>query len=142
VHRAILLVAVSLAALTTTAAALPATSAAPQHVSLVVKSDTEHAKKGPDGKWHDAFLPGNFTAHAGSRVVVTVRNYDVAPHMIMAPKLGLMVTIRKGSAAHPSTTTFTFTPKTRGTFTWRCTEPCDPWAMTRVGYMTGRITIT
>jgi plastocyanin len=142
VHRALLLVVVSLAALATAAAALPATSTVSQHVSLVVKSDTEHAKKGPDGKWHDAFLPGNFTARAGSPVVVTVRNYDVAPHTIMAAKLGLMVTIRKGSAAHPSTTTFTFTPKTRGTFTWRCMEPCDPWAMTRVGYMTGQITIT
>jgi plastocyanin len=141
VHRAILLVAVSLAALATAAAALPATNAV-QHVSLVVKSDVEHAKKGPDGKWHDAFLPGNFTAHAGSRVVVTVRNYDVAAHTIMSPKLGLMVTIRKGSAAHPSTTTFTFTPKTPGTFTWRCMKPCDQWAMTRVSYMTGHITIT
>jgi len=73
VHRALLLVVVSLAALATAAAALPATSTVSSHVSLVVKSDTEHARRAPDRKWHDAFLPGNFTARAGSPVVVTVR---------------------------------------------------------------------
>ena len=117
-------------------AAVPA-----QHVAIVVKSDTEHAKKGPDGAWHDAFLPASFTVHAGSPVRVTIRNYDGAPHMIMQSKLGLAVTVRKGSAAHPSTTTFTFTPRAKGTFTWHCMLPCDPWAMNHVGYMEGRITV-
>jgi len=60
----------------------------------------------------------------------------------MAAKLGLMVTIRKGSAGPPVDDDVHVHAETRGTFTWRCMEPCDPWAMTRVGYMTGHITIT
>jgi plastocyanin len=123
------------------AAAATGTQAAEQ-VTLIVKSDTEHAKKGPDGAWHDAFLPARMAVKAGSAVTLTIRNYDVAAHSFLAPKLGLNVMLAAGSAAHPSVTTFTFTPPRKGTFTWTCAMNCDPFAMTHVGYMRGRITVT
>jgi len=140
--RTSLLVVCSAVALALVPAALAAPKApAPQQLAIVVKSDTEHARRGPDGRWHDAFLPASFSATAGRPVVLTVRNYDPAVHMIMQPKLGLMLTIPKGSAAHPATATTTFTPRTRGTFLWHCMAPCDPWAMSHIGYMEGRITV-
>ena len=61
--------------------------------------------------------------------------------MIVQPKLGLSLMIPKGSAGHASSATVTFRPKTRGTFVWHCMAPCDPWAMSHVGYMEGRITV-
>ena len=140
--RISLLVACSVVALALVPSALASPKvAAPQQLTILVKSDTEHGKRGPDGRWHDAFLPASFRVTAGRRVVLTVRNYDPAVHMIMQPKLGLMLTIPKGSAAHPATATVTFTPRTRGTFVWHCMAPCDPWAMTHVGFMEGRITV-
>ena len=39
-----------------------------QSVTLLVKSDTEKARRGPDGQWHDAFLPGGFAVKAGATV--------------------------------------------------------------------------
>jgi plastocyanin len=111
------------------------------HVTLVVKSDTEHAKKGPDGAWHDAFLPAAITAKAGSKVTVTIRNYDTAAHSFSVPKLGLSVMLPGGSASKPHDTTFTFTPPRKGTFTWICAMNCDPFAMTHIGYMRGHITV-
>lgn len=38
----------------------------------------------------------------------------------------------------PTTTTYTFTPSTRGLFRWFCAEPCDPWAMASDGTGPGR----
>jgi plastocyanin len=111
------------------------------HVTLIVKSDTEHAKKGPDGAWHDAFLPASMTVKADSTVTVTIRNYDIAAHSFVAPKLGLNVMLPAGSAAHPHVTTFTFTAPHKGTVTWTCAMNCDPFAMMHVGYMRGRITV-
>jgi hypothetical protein len=50
---AALAVAAAGAFLPAPASAAPTTAS----ISLAVKSDTEHAKKGSDGNWHDAFLP-------------------------------------------------------------------------------------
>jgi plastocyanin len=111
-------------------------------VSLAIKSDTEHAKKGADGKWHDAYLPGAFAVESGDKVVVTIRNYDAAAHTFTSARLGLDVVITGGSATHPSVTTFTFTAPKAGTYTWRCLGNCDAWAMSHVGFMKGRITVT
>jgi heme/copper-type cytochrome/quinol oxidase subunit 2 len=137
----ITLATVVVVAVAGTCAALAAPPAT-RHVTLTIKSDAEHAKKGSDGKWHDAYLPGNFTIKAGARVVVTVRNYDDAAHTFTAPGLKLDVKIKGGSATHPSTTTFSFVAWTRGTFSWHCEEDCDGWAMTHHGYMRGRVTVT
>lgn len=124
-------------------AATKAVAAAPvQQVKLVVKSDEEHAKKGPEGTWHDAFLPADFSVNAGATVEVTVYNYDDAPHTFNASGLGVNVTIPGGSETEPSEKTFTFhAPQHTGRFLWICMMPCDPWAMSHDGFMRGYVTV-
>jgi plastocyanin len=113
-----------------------------EDVKLVVKSDEQKAKKGPDGNWHDAFLPANFSIEAGDTVHVTVYNYDDMPHSFTSPELGVNQKISAGSEEKPSKTTFTFTaPHKSGSYEWFCALPCDPWAMNHIGYMRGRVTV-
>jgi hypothetical protein len=38
-------------------------------------------------------------------------------------------------------TTFSFAAPAAGTYTWQCVDGCDPWAMTHLGYMKGRLTV-
>lgn len=118
----------------------------PEAVKLIIKSDTEHGKRGSDGNWHDAFLPADFTVHAGDRVTVTVVNYDTMPHSFTSSSLstGELINqmIPSGSASAPSTTTFTFTaPSSPGKYSWWCAMPCDPWAMAHDGFMRGYVTV-
>lgn len=113
-----------------------------KEVSLSIKSDEEHAKKGPEGTWHDAYLPAAFTVPAGATVRVTVHNYDEAQHTFTDPGLGVEQMIAAGSASEPSTTTFTFTaPSKKGSYEWHCMMPCDPWAMSHLGFMKGMVTV-
>jgi plastocyanin len=141
--RAVAAAAAAVAAVSVTGAATAAPAASTtDHVALTIKSDTQHARKGPDGKWHDAYLPAAFTAKSGDTVVVTIRNYDPAPHTFTSKGLGLNVVIKKGSARHPSVTTFTFRAPKAGAYTWQCVAGCDPWAMTHLGFMEGRVTVT
>jgi plastocyanin len=119
-----------------------AISSATEQVKLVVKSDEEHAKKGSDGNWHDAYLPADFSVKPGSTVEVTVLNYDEAEHTFTSPELGTEATIAAGSESAPSETTFSFkAPAKKGRFLWFCTMPCDPWAMNHVGFMRGHVTV-
>jgi plastocyanin len=114
----------------------------PETINVAVKADDEHGRLGPDGKWHDAFLPANFTVHPGDKVTVTVKNYDGGAHSFTSPSLGLNAIIPAGSMSHPHQTTFTFTaPKKAGRYGWWCAMPCDPWAMSHVGYMRGYVTV-
>lgn len=114
-----------------------------EDVKLVVKSDEEHAKKGSDGNWHDAYLPADFSVKAGTTVHVTVYNYDDMPHSFTAPELGVNQEIAAGSEDKASKTTFTFTaPAEAGSFEWLCDLPCDPWAMSHEGFMRGRVRVT
>jgi plastocyanin len=124
------------------AAAVPA--AKPEAVKLSVKADDEHGKRGPDGKWHDAFLPADFTVHAGATVTVTVVNYDSGPHTFTSPSMGVNETIPGGgSLGAPHQVTFKFTaPKRAGKYQWYCALPCDPWAMAHNGFMRGFVTVT
>jgi plastocyanin len=116
---------------------------AEESVKLTIKSDEERGRKGPDGNWHDAFLPADFSVSAGATVRVTVYNYDDMPHSFNADQLGTDVTIPGGSEDKPSVTTFTFrAPQTAGSYEWYCAMPCDPWAMNHDGYMRGRVTVT
>ncbi len=113
-----------------------------QHIRLVVKSDDQHAKKGSDGKWHDAFLPASFKVKAGAKVVVSVRNYDDMAHSMTSPKLRLNQIVMPGTDKG-KTTTFTFVaPKKPGKYLWHCDPKCDPWAMKHLGFMKGYITVT
>ena len=125
------------------AATVPAAPApAPVHMTMAVKTDTEHGKRGPDGAWHDAFLPADFSVKAGQSVTITVSNYDNSPHSFTAPSLGLDQRIPGGSEKAPHTITFTFkAPSQPGSYEWWCSLPCDPWAMTHNGYMRGYITV-
>lgn len=113
-----------------------------QHVHIVVKSDAQHAKKGSDGKWHDAFLPASFKVKAGAKVVVSVVNYDDMPHSFHSAGLKTNDIIMPGSDKGV-TTTFSFVaPKKAGSYAWRCDPKCDPWAMKHVGFMKGFVRVT
>jgi len=133
-------------ALASAAAAHPATKVAKYKAphfalkaQLVIRSDDEHGKKGPDGKWHDAYLPANFTVLAGVPVQVTVYNYDGGAHSFTSSTLGVNKLIPAAKGNKPSITTFTFTAKKAGKYLWWCNQPCDPWAMSHVGYMRGYV---
>lgn len=105
-----------------------------QRITLRVRSDAEHGRRGPDGAWHDAFLPAAFSVRAGTTVAVTVLNYDDMPHSFTSPMLAVNEMIAAGSAKHPRTTTFRFTaPARTGQYLWWCALPCDPFSMTHVG---------
>lgn len=111
------------------------------HATIVIRSDEQKGKKGSDGNWHDAFLPANFKALKGVKVKVTVFNYDDMPHTFTSPSLKVNKTIKAGSETKPSKTTFSFKPKKAGKFLWWCALPCDPWAMSHVGYMRGYVKV-
>lgn len=125
-----------------TAASAPAAAPAPTSVKMIVKSDSEHGKKGPDGAWHDAFLPADWTVRAGQKVSVTVLNYDNGPHTFTSPTLGVNAVLPAATGNTPGQKTFTFTAPQAGSYQWWCTDPCDPWAMGHQGYMQGTVTVS
>jgi plastocyanin len=109
--------------------------------------------KGSDGLRHDTTLGANFSVPQGTKVTVTVYNYDEGPHTITAPKLGLNVTIpgaKDEENGVPSQKTFTFTASKAGEFSWWCSLPCDAgqkfWDMKnstkKNGFMAGLITVS
>jgi len=110
-------------------------------VKIVIKSDDEHGKKGPDGKWHDAFLPAYPVVTAGQATKITFVNYDNGPHSMIAPGLGLNVQIPAAKGSTPGRITITLDAKKAGSYDWWCGSPCDPWAMTHSGYMRGSIVV-
>lgn len=117
-------------------------AAAPQHATTVnwrMYADSNHKVKGPDGKWHDAMVPGDPVVQAG-KVTVTAYNYDTGVHTINSFSLGLAKKIPPAHGNTPGKLTFTFTAKP-GKYVWFCAMPCDPWAMTHDGYMRGYITV-
>ncbi len=78
---------------------------------------------GPDRQPHDAILPSTFAVKRGIPVRLVITSYDVMPHTITAPGLGLNVMIKAGKATGhmgmgmgememvaPATTAVTFTP--------------------------------
>lgn len=114
-----------------------------QDVSLTVMPG---GKLGSDGKKHDAFLPADFTLQKGVPVKLTIYNYDDMKHSITNSDLGLNIQANPSKKdGQAGVTTFTFTPKKAGSFTWNCIDPCDndnnQWAMSHAGYMTGTITV-
>lgn len=111
-------------------------------ITLVVKSDEEHGRKGPEGKWHDAFLPASFTVARGARVKVTVYNHDEGAHSFTSAKLGVNARIPGGTDTRPRVTHFTFiAPRKAGRYEWHCNMPCDSSAMSQVGFMRGYVTV-
>jgi hypothetical protein len=91
-------------------------------------------KPGPDGKLHDAFSVTNFDVHAGHAVKLVINNTDSVPHSIDSPTAGVNI------LALPGTHTYTLLVQKTGRFLWYCTQPCDPYSMSHVGYMRGYIT--
>jgi plastocyanin len=124
-----------------TGAASAGRVAASKAMTIVVKSDSEHAKKGPDGKWHDAFLPADPAITAGVRTTITLVNYDGGPHSMVAPGLNLNVVVPAAKGGTPGRVSFTLKVGKPGRYDWWCTSPCDPWAMTHDGYMRGSIVV-
>ncbi len=119
-----------------------AAAPAPQLISVNIKADDEHGRKGPDNQWHDAFLPADYTVHAGAKVTITFHNYDTGPHTFTSPALNVNQVISAGTESTPRDVTFTFTAPTKtGKYAWWCSVPCDPWAMTHDGYMRGYVTV-
>jgi plastocyanin len=117
-------------------------AAAPAAVKLTIKSDTQHGKQDAKGVWHDAYLPAAFSVKPGQKVTVTVTNFDPSPHTFTAPGLKLSFMIAAAKGAKPAATTFTFTAPTKpGSFDWFCAAGCDPWAMSHLGFMRGRVTV-
>jgi plastocyanin len=111
--------------------------------TLVIKTSEEHARKGPEGQWHDAFLPASFSVSAGQRVDVTVYNYDEGEHSFTSPAMGLNVTFEGGGESSPHRSTFSFVaPRKVGRYEWFCAYPCDPWSMAHIGYMRGYVTVS
>jgi plastocyanin len=124
---------------------------APQQVVIDVFRGHINGKTGvpgPDKKGHDTFVPSTIAVKVGVPVKVTVVNYDEGAHSIVAPGLGLNVTIKPGiepkdvsesakeeigEGVKPVATTFSFTPKKAGVYRWYCALPCDAgqgyWAM-------------
>jgi hypothetical protein len=104
------------------------------------------SKVGPDGKMHDAFINGDIKITEGQPVTLHFLNYDGGTHTYTSADLGLNVKI-KGSTkkGQPEETTYTFTPKKTGDFSWLCADKCDggngQWAMAQQGYMQGKITV-
>jgi len=123
-----------------TASAKPSNST--RTLTILVKSDDEHAKKGPDGKWHDAFLPANPVLKAGQKTRITFVNYDGGAHSLVAPGLNLNVKIPAAKGSTPGRVAVTLTAGKAGSYDWWCGSPCDPWAMTHNGYMRGSIRVT
>lgn len=91
-------------------------------------------KPGPDGKLHDAFSVTNFDVRVGHPVKLVINNTDGAPHSITAPDAGVDIVIK------PGIHTYTLLVHRTGKFAWFCKYPCDPYAMSHVGYMRGYIT--
>lgn len=140
-----LIAAAVLAGVLATAATATATSAKAHRtaaLTIVVKSDSEHAKKGPDGKWHDAFLPADFSLTAGQETTIVFVNYDESAHSLVSPSLRLMVRIPAAKGSTPGRATISFTAPKAGRYDWWCGNPCDPWAMMHDGFMRGYITVT
>jgi hypothetical protein len=121
----------------------PASSgeASAQRVVLLIDPPPLHGLRKPEGRVVDAFVPSDFTVRAGIPVQLTVFNYGDTPHTFTSSSLGVDVLIPPALQAGPSSVTVSFTPKRLGSFRWRCRVQCDPWSMTRQGYMRGTVTV-
>lgn len=115
----------------------------PESLTIGIKADSEHGRRGPDGKGHDAFVAADFTVRAGHKVTVTFNNYDGGAHTFTSPAMGANAIIPGGgSLSAPHKVTFTFTAPTKpGKYAWYCGVPCDPWAMAHDGFMRGFVTV-
>lgn len=101
---------------------------------VVYLSVTPGIKPGADGKLHDAFSVTDFQVRAGHPVKLVINNTDDVPHSITSPGAGVNI------IARPGTHSYTLLVQRSGRFMWSCTQPCDPYSMSHVGYMRGYIT--
>lgn len=113
-----------------------------ERVRLEVNPPPLGGVRNPQGRVVDAFVPATFRMVVGVATVVTVLNYDTAPHTWTSPGLGVNRTIPAGSPAGPSRTAFVVEPRRAGTFEWFCETPCDRWSMTHDGYMRGTVSVS
>jgi len=109
---------------------------------------------GPDGQFHDAFIPCNFTVYANQVVNLTVISYDNTMHSFTSTGLNVNFQIPPNNVTGvPVISHFQFTAPTSGVYRWYCSYPCDTdaggWAMTtgsdgqpdQIGFMGGFVTV-
>ena len=116
-----------------------------QYIYMMIKDGLHYAAA--DKKLHDSYSPANFTVQANIPVQATVENFDTGQHSFTDPGLGINQVFKGAKKeGQPSLSTFTFTPKKVGKYTWRCIIPCDTesngWSMSHSGYMMGTVTVT
>ncbi len=116
-----------------------------QYIYMMIKDSLHYATA--DKKIHDSYSPTSFIVQANIPVQATVENFDTGQHSFTDPGLNINRVFRGGKkVGDPSLTTFTFTPKKAGTYSWRCIIPCDGqnkgWAMNHNGYMMGSVKVT
>ena len=127
-----------------------------QEVTTYVFSGDMKLIKGPDGRYHDTFVPASFVVKAGAPVRVTIINHDDMRHSITSPALGVDLVAEPGKdvgdEVAPRATVHTFTPSKKGVYRWYCRFACDGgaggWAMkpgyggpSKIGFMTGYIVV-
>lgn len=87
------------------------------------------------------------TETVGGTAVTSVPNAQVS-HTFTVPQLGLNAVVPAAPANGSVTVVFTFTPKTSGTYTWKCFAPCGSGpdgmggAMATMGWMEGTLKIS
>ena len=141
----------------TTEASAASRGGSVQEVTTYVFSGDMKLIKGPDGGYHDTFVPASFVVKAGVPVRITIVNHDDMRHSITAPTLPLDIVAEPGkdvgNEVAPRATTRTFTASKKGVYRWYCKFACDGgaggWAMKpgyggpgKIGFMAGYIVVT
>lgn len=122
-----------------------------QHSLLIdVFTGKEQIPTPKAGVYTTTMVPARWGIDLGATTTVTVYNYTPSAHSIVAPDLGINVTIKPGkkidkpfageTAAEktngvvPSVTTFTATGSAQGAYAWQSTQPydADKWGMSGV----------
>ncbi len=132
-------------ALTVSAKTAMAASTALKHQNLTL-TILPGSRLGPDGKMHDTYSPADETIVAGVPTTISIYNYDTGTHSFTASALGVNIQAKASKKnGVPAVTTYTFTPKKTGDFTWVCLDKCDGaangWAMRHNGYMMGTLDV-
>src|SRR5262249_38921636 len=85
--------------------------------------------EGPEGNYHDAFVPAHLVVKTGIPVYLTVTNYSQESHSIDAPELNVHFQVKPAATnadgrVAPSVMDVMFMPVTAGIYRWTCEMPC------------------
>lgn len=133
--------------------------ASERHVTLAIIPASARLAKGPDGAYHDAFIPSSIAVRVGQVIYLNIVNYSPDSHSFDVPDLRLNLDIAPATtdpagSTKPDTTTAMFAVAQPGVYHWSCRKLCDGdasnWAMSdgtgqvvgQDGFMAGTITAT